>query len=138
MASPAALHCTFTVQVPFESDHRPSLPTIATTNKRHPFPFAIYVKTRADANLLCEIWADFLDNAQPFPRLTVHGGTSVFDIASSNETSPVVMKLRATGHAEKFDEALQHCKPIFALPYAQYPGLYVDECVHKCFLYRMN
>ncbi|KIY60944.1 hypothetical protein CYLTODRAFT_447880, partial [Cylindrobasidium torrendii FP15055 ss-10] len=102
-------------------------PALSTTRQRHPFPFAIYFKTKDDANAICNLWADFLEHAQSFPRLEVNGGTTVEAIANSPQTSPVLTTLHELGYATKFDKVLENCKPIFALPYAQYPGLYIHD-----------
>ncbi|KIY62055.1 hypothetical protein CYLTODRAFT_476148 [Cylindrobasidium torrendii FP15055 ss-10] len=107
------------------------LPTIQSSRLRHPFPYAIYLKTFDDANLLCNLWIDFLEKAVPFPLLEVGGGTTVAAIGGSSQTSPVIEKFCDLGFDAKFDCALQHCKPIFALPYSQYPGLYIHEYVSR-------
>ncbi|KIY62545.1 hypothetical protein CYLTODRAFT_458892 [Cylindrobasidium torrendii FP15055 ss-10] len=102
-------------------------PLITTSRLRQAFPVALYFKTFAEASTICGVWVDFLEEAQPFPQLTVHGATTVVEIAGSPQKSPLLVKLEELGYDRKFDQVLQNCKPIFALPYSQYPGLYIDE-----------
>ncbi|KIY60862.1 hypothetical protein CYLTODRAFT_495483, partial [Cylindrobasidium torrendii FP15055 ss-10] len=103
------------------------MPSISSANTRTPLPFAFYVRTREQAQVLCNTWCDFLNTVDPFPLYTVSGGTTVFDVGASHETSPLIVEFCRLGFDKIFDDILQNSKPIFALPYCQYPGLYINE-----------
>ncbi|KIY61800.1 hypothetical protein CYLTODRAFT_447532 [Cylindrobasidium torrendii FP15055 ss-10] len=103
------------------------VPGIPSSKNRPVLPFAFFVNTRWEANILQSAWCNFLNALETMPPYTTTNGTTVEDVGQSPTTSPFIAEFRRLRFDQVFDDILQNAKPIFALPYAHYPGLYVYE-----------